>query len=60
MEELEVFDRIALALRFADDDTLNIFIKEMIKKAISEPCLESLVLVGKDERAIEIIQTFVD
>lgn len=55
IEKIEVFDKIAFALRFLKDDELNTFLLNLAERACNEGILECLVLVGKDKKAANII-----
>ncbi|KAL4449790.1 hypothetical protein ABPG74_008163 [Tetrahymena malaccensis] len=60
LDGIEIFDKIAFALRYLDDDNISTYFKELVKKAVDEGLLECLILVGKDQQAIDIIQAFID
>ncbi|EAS06248.3 alpha/beta fold hydrolase (macronuclear) [Tetrahymena thermophila SB210] len=57
---IEIFDKIAFALRFLDDDNIITYFTNLVQKAEQEGILECLILVGKDQKAIDIIQAFID
>ncbi|KAL4501630.1 hypothetical protein ABPG72_018681 [Tetrahymena utriculariae] len=60
LDGIEIFDKIAFALRFLNDENILTYFTDLVKKAEDEGILECLILVGKDQKAIDIIQAFID
>ena len=59
-EDIPLRERLAIALRFANDEELTSFLRSVVKDCIERGDIEGLIVTGLTPRGLDLLQSYVD